>query len=169
MCAPGRWGQTSDCVLSWPRAPRSVFSHCIQRAVVADGRRWGTRARHAKELLIFLSTQVATVRNILTNRVYAGQARYNYRQSVVPQYRKTAEHQLRSLKTGGVAIAQRAHGFGTKHQRLSLLSSLKKHNGNCGAMRPPPAGCTSRLQDGIYSGPSSNAASADSAWSASGT
>ena len=44
--------------------------------------------------------QVATVRNILTNRVYAGQARYNYRQSVVPQYRKTAEHQLRSLKTG---------------------------------------------------------------------
>src|SRR5215831_1513794 len=44
--------------------------------------------------------QVATVRNILTNRVYTGQARYNYRQSVVPQYRKTAEHQLRSLKTG---------------------------------------------------------------------
>ena len=44
--------------------------------------------------------QVATVRNILTNQVYAGQARYNYRQSVVPQYRKTAEHQLRSLKTG---------------------------------------------------------------------
>ena len=44
--------------------------------------------------------QVATVRNILTNRVYAGQARYNYRRPVVPQYRKTAEHQLRSLKTG---------------------------------------------------------------------
>jgi len=44
--------------------------------------------------------QVATVRNILTHRVYTGQARYNYRQSVVPQYRKTAKHQLRSLKTG---------------------------------------------------------------------
>src|SRR4029450_2030931 len=44
--------------------------------------------------------QVATVRNILTNRVYAGQARYNYRRPVVPQYRKTAEHQLLSLKTG---------------------------------------------------------------------
>jgi site-specific DNA recombinase len=44
--------------------------------------------------------QVATVRNILTNRVYAGQARYNYRRPVVPRYRKTAEHHLRSLKTG---------------------------------------------------------------------
>jgi len=44
--------------------------------------------------------QVATVRNILTHQVYAGQARYNHRQAVVPQYRKTAEHQLRSLKTG---------------------------------------------------------------------
>ena len=44
--------------------------------------------------------QLATVRNILTNRVYAGQARYNYRRPVVPQYRKMAEHQLRSLKTG---------------------------------------------------------------------
>jgi site-specific DNA recombinase len=44
--------------------------------------------------------QSATVRNILTNRVYAGQARYNYRQPVIPQYRKMAEHHLRSLKTG---------------------------------------------------------------------
>ena len=44
--------------------------------------------------------QPATVRNILTNRVYAGQARYNYRQPVIPQYRKTEEHQLRYLKTG---------------------------------------------------------------------
>ena len=34
--------------------------------------------------------QPATVRNILTNRIYAGQARYNYRQPVIPQYRKTA-------------------------------------------------------------------------------
>jgi site-specific DNA recombinase len=44
--------------------------------------------------------QLATVRNILTHRVYAGQARYNYRRPVVPQNRKRAEHQLRSLKTG---------------------------------------------------------------------
>ena len=44
--------------------------------------------------------QPATVRAILTNRVYAGQARYNYRQPVIPQYRKTEEHQLQYLKTG---------------------------------------------------------------------
>jgi site-specific DNA recombinase len=44
--------------------------------------------------------QSATVRNILTNRLYAGQARYNYRRPVIPKYRKTEEHQLRSLKTG---------------------------------------------------------------------
>jgi site-specific DNA recombinase len=44
--------------------------------------------------------QTATVRNILTNRTYAGQARYNYRRPVIPRYRKTEEHQLRSLKTG---------------------------------------------------------------------
>jgi site-specific DNA recombinase len=44
--------------------------------------------------------QTATVRNMLTNRVYAGQARYNYRQLVIPPYRKTAAHRLRSLKTG---------------------------------------------------------------------
>jgi site-specific DNA recombinase len=44
--------------------------------------------------------QTATVRNMLTNRVYAGQARYNYRQLVIPQYRKPAAHRLRSLKTG---------------------------------------------------------------------
>jgi site-specific DNA recombinase len=42
----------------------------------------------------------ATVRNILTNRVHAGQARYNYRQLTMPKYRKTEEPQLRSLKTG---------------------------------------------------------------------
>ena len=37
---------------------------------------------------------------MLTNRVYAGQARYNYRQPVIPQYRKAAAHRLRTLKTG---------------------------------------------------------------------
>ena len=42
----------------------------------------------------------ATVRSILTNRVYAGTARYNYRQPVLPRYRKTPEHQLHHLKTG---------------------------------------------------------------------
>ena len=43
---------------------------------------------------------VATVRHILTKRVYAGQARYHYRRPVVPPYRQTAEHPRRSLKTG---------------------------------------------------------------------
>jgi site-specific DNA recombinase len=42
----------------------------------------------------------ASVRNILINRVYAGQARYNYRQPVLPKYRKVEEAQLQYLKTG---------------------------------------------------------------------
>jgi len=44
--------------------------------------------------------QHATVHNILANRTYTGQARYNYRQLVLPQSRKKEEHRLRSLKTG---------------------------------------------------------------------
>jgi site-specific DNA recombinase len=44
--------------------------------------------------------QSATVRNILTNRLYAGQARYNFQRPVIPTYRKTEAHHLRSLKTG---------------------------------------------------------------------
>ena len=44
--------------------------------------------------------QPATVRNILTNRAYAGHARYNYRQPALPRYRKKQEAELRSLKTG---------------------------------------------------------------------
>lgn len=44
--------------------------------------------------------QPATVRNILTNRTYAGTARYNHRQPVLPHYRKTPESQRRDLKTG---------------------------------------------------------------------
>src|SRR5262245_56418181 len=40
------------------------------------------------------------VRNILTNRVYAGTARFNYRQPVVPKYRKTDESKLPYIKTG---------------------------------------------------------------------
>lgn len=42
----------------------------------------------------------ASVRNILTNRTYAGQARYNHRAPVLPRYRKTDSAQLRQLKTG---------------------------------------------------------------------
>src|SRR4029453_14206300 len=44
--------------------------------------------------------QPATGRNILTNRAYAGHARYNYRQPALPRYRKKDEAELRSLKTG---------------------------------------------------------------------
>jgi site-specific DNA recombinase len=44
--------------------------------------------------------QPATVRHMLTNRVYAGQARYNSRQPVLPKYRKADETQIHYLKTG---------------------------------------------------------------------
>ena len=44
--------------------------------------------------------QPATVRTILTNRVYTGHARYNYRQPVLPQYRKADETQIHYRKTG---------------------------------------------------------------------
>jgi site-specific DNA recombinase len=44
--------------------------------------------------------QPATVRTLLTNRVYAGQARDNDRQLVVPRSRQTAEVHLHSLTTG---------------------------------------------------------------------
>lgn len=52
--------------------------------------------------------QPATVRAILTNRVYAGQARDNYRQPVIPQYRKTAAHPLQYRKTGRSSRAESA-------------------------------------------------------------
>jgi site-specific DNA recombinase len=42
----------------------------------------------------------ASVRNVLTNRTYTGQARYNHRAPVLPRYRKTESAQLRELKTG---------------------------------------------------------------------
>jgi site-specific DNA recombinase len=42
----------------------------------------------------------ATVGSILTNRAYAGQARYNYRQPVLPRYRKMETAQRHELKTG---------------------------------------------------------------------
>ena len=44
--------------------------------------------------------QPATVRNLLTNQVYAGHARDNDRQPGVPKYRKKDKAQLRSLTTG---------------------------------------------------------------------
>ena len=44
--------------------------------------------------------QAGTVRNILTNRVYTGLARYNYRQPVLPKYRKGVETQGHGHKTG---------------------------------------------------------------------
>src|SRR3954454_5609279 len=44
--------------------------------------------------------QPATVRTILTNLVYTGRARYNYRQPVLPKSRKADETQIRYLKTG---------------------------------------------------------------------
>jgi len=56
MCAPWRWGQTSARVHIRPKAPRSGFSDCLQRAVVAGGRRWGIHTHGAKGLLDFLST-----------------------------------------------------------------------------------------------------------------
>ncbi len=40
------------------------------------------------------------MRTILTNRVYAGQARYNYRKPVLPRYRKTDEQHIHYLKSG---------------------------------------------------------------------
>ena len=45
---------------------------------------------------------------MLTNRVYAGQARDDYRPLVIPQYRKTTAHRLRSLKTGRSDCAESA-------------------------------------------------------------
>ncbi len=44
--------------------------------------------------------QPATVRQILTNRVYAGTARYNYRQQTIPTHRRVDEQRLRNPKTG---------------------------------------------------------------------
>ena len=49
-------GSASDCVPSRPRAPLSVFPHCLQRAVAAGRRRWGIHTHDVKGLLIFLST-----------------------------------------------------------------------------------------------------------------
>jgi site-specific DNA recombinase len=50
----------------------------------------------------------APVRHSLTNRVYAGQARYHSRQPVLPQYRKQEEHRRQYLKTGRSERAESA-------------------------------------------------------------
>lgn len=44
----GAWLRTSERVHSRPRAPRSVFPHCIQRAMATGERRWSARARRRK-------------------------------------------------------------------------------------------------------------------------
>jgi Recombinase/Recombinase zinc beta ribbon domain len=63
--------------------------------------------------------QTATVRNLLTNRVYAGQARDNSRPLVISQYRKTAAHRLRSLKTGRSYRAEREWVWSTAPALIS--------------------------------------------------
>ena len=110
--------------------------------------------------------QPATVRNILTNRAYAGQARYNYRQPVIPQYRKTRNTNC-SISKPGAAIAQKANGSGAKRRHLSASSSLIKRNANCSAMLQPHVRCTNLLHAVICYVRSSNAASAGWGWCAS--
>jgi hypothetical protein len=56
-------------VHSRPRAPHSVFLDCLQRDVVAGRRRWNTRVRPAKGLLIFLST-LDHLREVIEDRLH---------------------------------------------------------------------------------------------------
>jgi site-specific DNA recombinase len=80
-------------------AVEAAVVQAISRALVEEqlrGRQITKRLNASKTLTPTGKNTVwppATVRAILTNRVYAGQARYNDRQPVLPQYRKTAEHQ----------------------------------------------------------------------------
>ena len=76
--------------------------------------------------------QHATVRNILANRTYTGQARYNYRQPVLPQARKTEEHRLQYLKTGRRYRAESEWVWSDAPAIISV-SSLTKRNCNCSA------------------------------------
>ena len=103
--------------------------------------------------------QHATVRNILANRTYTGQARYNYRQPVLPQARKTEEHRLQYLKTGRRYRAESEWVWSDAPAIISV-ELLTKRNCNCSAMRPAPARCTGRRHAGICCARSSNAASA---------
>jgi site-specific DNA recombinase len=71
----------------------------------------------------------ATVRNILANRTYTGQARYNYRQPVLPQSRKKEEHRLQSLKTGRSYRAASAWGWSDAPAIISveLFDKAQRH------------------------------------------
>ena len=103
--------------------------------------------------------QHATVRNILANRTYTGQARYNYRQPVLPQSRKKEEHRLQYLKTGRSYRAESEWVWSDAPAIISVelfdKAQLQLH-----AMRPAPVRCTGLLHAGICCARSSNAASA---------
>ena len=89
---------------------------------------------------------VAPGSNLLTNRVYAGQVRYNDRQSVVPQYRKTADHQRRSLKTGRSSrperawIGREAPALRTAELLDKAQQHLQRHGATARKMSQPTAG-----------------------------
>ena len=84
-----------------PLGPLDQRAQAILRAVIEE---YVTTATPVGSQVLVekykLPVSSATVRNILTNQVYAGHARYNYRQPGVPKYRKKDEAQLRSLTTG---------------------------------------------------------------------
>jgi site-specific DNA recombinase len=90
--------------------------------------------------------QTATVRNLLTNRVYAGQARDHYRQRVIPQYRKTAAHRLRSLKTGRSYRAESEWVWRTAPALISAElfakapQQLQRHAATAHQRYPPASG-----------------------------
>ena len=86
----------------------------------------------------------ATVRNILTNRVYTGQARYNYRQPVLPKYRKTERRNSPISKLAAATVLPRS-GCGVRHRPLFLWSCSRKPNCNCIVMRKSLVRCINRL------------------------
>jgi site-specific DNA recombinase len=69
--------------------------------------------------------QGAPGRHSLTTRVYAGQARYNYRRPVVPQSRKTAAHHRRSLQTGRSERTESA-GIGSEAPAIIPVELFEK-------------------------------------------
>ena len=91
--------------------------------------------------------QPATVRNILTNQVYAGQARYNYRQPGVPKYRKKAEaaaalsHDRASLPPGDRVGLERGpgdyHPGGLCQSATPIASQCRGRPENVSAEFPP--------------------------------
>jgi hypothetical protein len=87
--------------------------------------------------------QPATVTRILTNRVYAGQARYNYRQ---PAQLFSPPPVLGSGLRGTLdaAIDQPGNGFGARRPRSSHRSGLRKPRASSARMPRPRAVATSR-------------------------